>query len=55
MSSKLEAQSDSWQSPQSILEFLLKSEEKIKKLRDSVVKETGKLEYTTKHEPVLFL
>ena len=43
---------DPWDSPKLLLELLMKAEEKIKSLRESVIKETGKLEYTTRHEPV---
>uniref|UniRef100_A0A915D0I6 Uncharacterized protein n=1 Tax=Ditylenchus dipsaci TaxID=166011 RepID=A0A915D0I6_9BILA len=43
--------SDPWDSSTALLELLLKSEEKIKSLRETVIKETGKLEYTTKREP----
>lgn len=52
MSSNFKATSNSWQTPQAVLNFLLKSEEKVKSLCKTVVKETGNLEYTTKHEPV---
>lgn len=41
-----------WDSPQLLLDLLLKAEEKIKSIRDSVIQETGKVEYTTRHEPV---
>ncbi|KAI6205041.1 Zinc finger and Nuclear hormone receptor domain containing protein [Aphelenchoides besseyi] len=37
---------DPWDCPKSLLELLMKSEEKIKNLRDSVIKETGKMDYT---------
>jgi hypothetical protein len=43
--------SDPWDNPKLLLDLLMKSEEKIKSLRESVIKETGKFEYTTKHEP----
>uniref|UniRef100_A0A914C5D3 Uncharacterized protein n=1 Tax=Acrobeloides nanus TaxID=290746 RepID=A0A914C5D3_9BILA len=39
---------DQWDSPKALLDLLLKSEDKIKSLRETVIKETGKLEYTTK-------
>ncbi|KAI1722930.1 ligand-binding domain of nuclear hormone receptor domain-containing protein [Ditylenchus destructor] len=41
---------DPWDSSNGLLELLLKSEEKIISLRETVIKETGKLEYTTKRE-----
>ncbi|KAI6209772.1 hypothetical protein M3Y96_00256100 [Aphelenchoides besseyi] len=37
---------DPWDCPKMLLELLMKSEEKIKNLRDSVIKETGKMDYT---------
>ncbi|CAD5233879.1 unnamed protein product [Bursaphelenchus xylophilus] len=42
---------DPWESPKALLELLLRSEEKEKNLRATVIKETGKLEFTTKNEP----
>ena len=42
---------DPWDSPKQLLDLLMKSEEKIKNLRDSVIKETGRFEYTIKREP----
>lgn len=44
---------DPWQSSRAILELLLKSEEKIRRMRDSVIREAGKLEYSMKYEPVM--
>ena len=41
---------DQWDSPKALLDLLLKSEDKIKSLRETVIKETGKLEYTTRND-----
>jgi hypothetical protein len=40
-----------WDSPPNLLDFLLKAENKIKSLRESVIKETGQFEYAAKSEP----
>ncbi|KAI6192911.1 hypothetical protein M3Y99_01907500 [Aphelenchoides fujianensis] len=42
---------DPWDCPQKLLDLLMKAEEKIKNLRASVIKETGKVDYTHRHEP----
>jgi len=44
---------DPWDNSKGILELLLKSEDKIKNLRETVIKETGKHEYTLKRETVM--
>lgn len=41
-----------WDSQKNLLDFLLKAENKIKSLRETVIKETGQYEYSTKNEPV---
>jgi hypothetical protein len=41
-----------WDSPSNLLDFLLKAENKIKSLRESVIKETGQFEYAPKTEPL---
>uniref|UniRef100_A0AC34F757 NR LBD domain-containing protein n=1 Tax=Panagrolaimus sp. ES5 TaxID=591445 RepID=A0AC34F757_9BILA len=41
-----------WDSPPNLLDFLLKAENKIKSLRESVIKETGQFEYAPKTEPL---
>ncbi|KAH7710998.1 Protein NHR-35 b [Aphelenchoides avenae] len=45
------ASGDPWDSPSGLLEFLLKAEEKIKTLRDTVIQETAKVDYSIKREP----
>lgn len=50
--SNFETDLNSWETPQAVLNFLLKSEEKVKSLRKTVVEKTEKLEYTTKTESV---
>lgn len=42
---------DPWDNPKQLLDLLMKSEEKIKSLRESVIKETGRFEYSVKKEP----
>lgn len=41
-----------WDSPSNLLDFLLKAENKIKSLRESVIKETGQFEYAAKQDTV---
>ena len=41
-----------WDSPKNLLDFLLKAENKIKSLRETVIKKTGQYEYSTKKQMV---
>ncbi|PIO52939.1 hypothetical protein TELCIR_25746, partial [Teladorsagia circumcincta] len=41
---------DIWDCPETLIEALLKSEKTINSLRDSVIKQTGNVEYTIKPE-----
>uniref|UniRef100_A0A7E4V311 Nuclear receptor domain-containing protein n=1 Tax=Panagrellus redivivus TaxID=6233 RepID=A0A7E4V311_PANRE len=40
-----------WDSPPNLLDFLLKAENKIKSLRETVIKETSQVEYAARAEP----
>ncbi|VDN51799.1 unnamed protein product [Dracunculus medinensis] len=49
-SSSLSQKLNSWDNPKSLLESLLVSENKIKNLRETVIKQTGSVKYTLKKE-----